>query len=217
VHSRDAFGNWGPCAATTMNVLNILPAADTIFTQNFESGSLTGWSKAGGSAVADPAAALKGSTVGLRVNAGFVVDSHPRRESGYRARFWYDPNGTLRGGHTIFEGRTGSNAQVFRVEARRNATGTYSVRALVRRAGGMTSTGWFTISDGPHAIEIAWKAGTRANFSLSIDGKVKRSLRRLDTHRYRLESVRLGTTASSGARAEYFDEFVSTKGSRIGP
>ena len=222
VHSHDAAGNWGPCASATMTVTVALPAADTIFIQNFETG-LSGWSKTAGSAVAEPGAALKGSTIGLRVDpatgGGFVLDNKPRREKAYHARFWYDPNGSLRGAHTIFEGRTGTGTQVFRIEARRLNTGSgaWSIRALVRRAGGLRSTGWYTISDGPHAIELAWKSGARASFSLSIDGKVKRSLGRLDTHRYRLESVRLGTSASGATGAEYFDEFVSTKGSRIGP
>ncbi len=222
VHSRDSAGNWGACADTTIDVQNILPAADTIFVQNFESG-VAGWSAVGGSALADPAAALKGSTIGLRVDpaagAGFVVDKSPRREASYRARFWYDPNGSIRGAHTIFDGRTGSGTQLFRIEARRTSAGggAWAIRALVRRPGGLTSTGWYAISDGPHAIEIAWKSGKRATFSLSIDGKVKRTLRRLDTHRFRLENVRLGTSASGSGQAEYFDEFVSTKGSRIGP
>ena len=168
-------------------------------------------------------AALKGSTIGLRVDpaagGGFVIDNKPRNEKAYRARFWYDPNSSLRGAHTIFEvghrkGRAGLPD--------RGSSAQHRQRRLVDpspgpTAGGLSSTGWYTISDGPHAIELAWKAGARASFSLSIDGKVKRSLGRLDTHRYRLESVRLGTSASGPTGTEYFDEFVSTKGSRIGP
>jgi FtsP/CotA-like multicopper oxidase with cupredoxin domain len=225
VHSRDSAGNWGPCAETTMDVQNApIQAVDTISVQTFDSGTLSGWSKAGRAATTDPRAALKGSKIGLRVDpragTGFVVDSSPLKETGYRARFWYDPNASRRGIHTIFEGRTAKGTQVFRIEARRTSlSGTWSIRALVRRPGGMSSTGWYRILDRPHAIELAWKSGTRTTFSLSIDGRVKRSLGRLDTHRYRLESVRLGASANStrGTRPEYFDEFISTRGSRIGP
>src|SRR5690348_15015569 len=111
--------------------------SDLIFSDGFESGSLSAWSAAvtdGGDLNASSAAALVGSQ-GLRAVINntasiYVTDDRPNAEARYRARFYFDPNSiSMSSGnaHYIFYGYTGTSTDVLRVEFRRSA-GTYQVR-----------------------------------------------------------------------------------------
>jgi hypothetical protein len=76
-----------------------------------------------------------------------------------------------------------------------------------------------TLAAGRHAIEVGWRAATSATVRLWIDGVARASKTGLDTHRYRLDAVRLGPSAgltSSMTGKIQFDRFVSSRGSTIG-
>ncbi|KPV49240.1 hypothetical protein SE17_33760, partial [Kouleothrix aurantiaca] len=101
----------------------------------------------------------------------------------------------------------------------RLSSGAYQVRAVVQRSGGTTSTSWYTITNAAHPVEIAWQSASSAAFSLYVDGALKQTLSSLNTSAYTLDSVRLGPSSisSKSSGTEYFDAFVSTRTTLIGP
>jgi|WetSurMetagenome_2_1015567.scaffolds.fasta_scaffold436944_2 hypothetical protein len=158
----------------------------------------------------------------------YVSDASPVAESVYHARFYFSPNGiTMSNGksHDIFAGYTSSGAAVFRLQFRRSS-GVYQVRGAVRsNSGTEQTTSWYTISDAGHAIEIAWQAAlttssSDGSLSLWIDGTLKQTRRNVANGTYRLDEARLGVVSAvtSGiSGTEYFDAFVSTRNTYIGP
>jgi hypothetical protein len=159
----------------------------------------------------------------------YVVDEHPSAETSYDARFWYDPNGWNPNGasgggrHRILVGRNAAGDALFAVEVRRVKSGKttrYEVRLVVVRAGGTSATKWYALgAAGGHAIEIAWQSASPASASLAIDGQTKQTLGLLNTSGRSLERVELGVqgapTGMTGAA--FFDEFVSTRSTPVGP
>jgi hypothetical protein len=225
LRSRDAAGNWGATASATFTV------SDSIFADGFESGNFSAWSSTSGGAnlSVTPGAALVG-TRGMQstVNGStptWAQDDHPVNESAYRARFRFDPNGTgtATSQHDIFVARTTTGVAAVRVQYRRTTAAPilYQVRAIARRSNGTeAATSWFTITDAPHSIEVAWRAATNSSFSLFVDGALKQQLSNLDTNAFRIDSARLGpsTGLSAGmSGVEFFDAFVSTRTTPIGP
>jgi hypothetical protein len=112
-----------------------------------------------------------------------------------------------------------------RVEFRLSG-GAYQLRGLILGdATTDTSTGWFTISDAPHPVEIDWRAsgGPGANnggLTLWIDGTQKANVTGIDNDTRRVDTVRLGPAADidTGTRGtEYFDAFESRRQTYIGP
>jgi hypothetical protein len=160
------------------------------------------------------AALISGST------SGYVVSGDPNNETSYHARFYFHPNNVTIGTtpQNIFEGRNSANQNIFRIQLRRSS-GQYQIRSIVSRSGGTTATNWYTITNAYHAIEIAWQSAASASFNLYIDGVLRQTLTGLNTSAYLLDSVRLGpSTGLSGVSGtEYFDDFVSTRASYIGP
>lgn len=226
LRARDVAGNW---SAVTTVVLVVQPP-DLVFADGFESGVFTPWSSTSGAGTRmtiTAAAALAGSTRGMQAvitgnTPSYVVDNTPTNEASYHARFYFNPNGTTTGTsqHEIFVGRNSGGTTIFRVQYRRTSAGVYQIRARVLRSGGTTSTSWYTITNASHAIEIAWQSGSSAPFSLYIDGVLKQTLSGLNTNSYKLDSVRLGPSNglnSSMSGTEYYDEFVSTRNTYIGP
>jgi FtsP/CotA-like multicopper oxidase with cupredoxin domain len=229
VRARDAAGNWG--SPTSASVL----VGDVIFADGFETGSLGAWSRSvggPGNPVVTRGAALRGTTWGMAVALGadaYVVDEHPSAETSYDARFWYDPNGWNPNGasgggrHRILVGRNAAGDALFAVEVRRVKSGKttrYEVRLVVVRAGGTSATKWYALgAAGGHAIEIAWQSASPASASLAIDGQTKQTLGLLNTSGRSLERVELGVqgapTGMTGAA--FFDEFVSTRSTPVGP
>ncbi len=212
--------------------------ADLIFADSFESGSVSAWTSSvtdGGDLSVNAAAAMKGSR-GMQAviddnTALYVRDTRPADEPRYRARFYFDPNSIVMTSgdlHDIFTGRVGT-VDVFRVNFRRYTT-SYQVRVQIRTdAATYTSGSWYTISDGPHAIEIEWKAATAAGanngaISLWIDGVAKQTKGSIDNDTLRVDEARLGPLAGidTGTRGIlYFDAFESRRtgyiGQSIGP
>ena len=218
-HARDAAGHWGACEAARVDIVAPAVPADAVSVLDFETGSVSGIA---GDATIAAIAGLDGTARGLLAPLGgrptYVSDGAPNKLTKYRARFWFDPNGSSGGIHTIFQGRSTHNARLFAIQVRRAGTG-YLIRLVVDRAGGVSVTRWVRITDSAHAVELAWKAGSAGQVTLIVDGTVAGSLRNLHLRGQRLDSVRLGPSAGvAGARgSEYFDEFVSTRGSTVGP
>ncbi len=224
-----------PTAGPTSTPTNTPGTSDFIFSDGFESGSLSAWTSNasdGGDLSVSTAAALAG-TSGLQAvfddtNAMYVTDDTPNAEPRYRARFYFDPNSvTMSSGaaHFLFRGFAGASTQVVRVEFR-FSSGTYQIRAaLTNDSSTWTNTGWFTISDAPHFIEFDWRAATgpglnNGGLTLWIDDIQQANLTGVDNDTRRMDQVRLGAVAGmdSGTSGTYFfDAFESRRESYIGP
>ena len=147
----------------------------------------------------------------------------------YHARFSFSPNGiTLPSGSTtdIFIGQNSAGTTLLREQIQRGSASMYRVRVQVRlNSGSFTSSGWVTINNAAHAIEIAWKAASTANgsngsASLWLDGGSQQTLSALTNGNGRIAQVRLGMPsglAAGSSGSAYFDAFISTRTSYIGP
>jgi hypothetical protein len=208
----------------------VLP--DTIFADSFQSGNTSAWSSVTGANVGVSAAAsLNGAPAfGMQVaingnTPGYVTDLTPVSDATYRARFYFNPNGTLSGNTQmdIFAARNAAGTNVVRVQYRRTnaAGGTYQVRLAVARAGGTTTTNWFTIANNTaHAIELDWQSAASATIRFYVDGALRQTLTGLNTSAFRVDSALLGPSAglvgaSSGTM--YLDHFESRRNTYIGP
>ncbi|MEK7324212.1 MAG: hypothetical protein AAB217_03015 [Chloroflexota bacterium] len=209
---------------------------DLIFADNFESGGLSAWTSNindGGDLSVTASAALVNAK-GLQAviddnNVVYVTDDTPNAEPRYRMRFYFDPNGiSIASGNAdyIFYGYSGASTGVTRIEFRRSNAGAYQIRASLRNDGNTwTFTGWFTISDAPHSVEIDWRAATAAGannggLTLWIDGAQQADLTGVDNDTRRIDRARLGAVSGidSGTRgAYYFDAFESRRATYIGP
>jgi hypothetical protein len=216
-------------------IVTVNPTPDLIFADGFESGNLSAWSSSttdGGNLSVSTAAALVGGQ-GLQAlindnNALYVVDDRPAAEARYRARFYFDPNTiTMAGGntHIIFSGRNAAGTTVLRIEFRRSG-GAYQLRGLILNdATNLTNTGWFTISDAPHPVEIDWRASgapgaNNGGLTFWIDGAQKANVTGIDNDTRRVDNVRFGPWSGidGGTRGtEYFDAFESRRQTYIGP
>ena len=165
---------------------------------------------------------LKGMQAVISGNTpGYVEDGTPANESSYHARFYFNPNSTATGGTStnILTGLNTSGTIIFRVQYRKNGSN-YQIRAGALNNGSTTYTNWYTVSNAAHPIEIAWQSNTGASFSLYLDGALKQTLTGLNTGSYLLDRIRMGPSgglSSSTSGTEYFDAFVSTRVSYIGP
>jgi subtilisin family serine protease len=215
--------------------LTSTPSADLIFADGFESGNLSAWSSNasdGDDLSVSPSAALTGA-YGMQAViddnlAIYVSDEMPNAESRYRARFYLDPNSipmASGNAHYILYGYSGASTVILRVEFRFN-NGSYQLRAGLRSDGNKWKTsGWFTISDAPHFIEMDWRAATSAGannggLTLWIDGVQRANLAGVDNDMRRIDRVWLGAVAAidSGTRGTYFfDAFESHRQTYIGP
>jgi FtsP/CotA-like multicopper oxidase with cupredoxin domain len=225
VHAQDSSGNWGDASLWSV-VLDIKPNA--IFADGFESGNVSAWAASAGVPLVSGAAARTGM-YGMEVTLagtsllGYVIDDSPTAEPGYHARFYFNPNSTETGNNgrpDIFVGfDAGANA-LFRVQYNRTNKGVYRVRAIVTHAGGTSTTGWADINNDWTAIEIAWQSANPATFRLYTDGFLRQMVNGVDTSGFELESVWLGPSgnlANQVSGTMYFDDFVSTRNTYIGP
>ncbi len=227
VHGQDSSGNWGAVSSATFTILPQL-----IFSDGFEAGDFSAWSASTG-IVSVSAAAARTGLFGMQASLagaafGYVTDDTPMLEPSYKARFYFNPNGALpvnnnTNGVTIFAGLDGVNATAFQAQFRRQnqGGGTYQVRLSVARAGGVSNSAWYTISNAWHSIEISWASNTAATVNLYVDGVLRQSLAGLNTNAYKIASVRLGPSAgalgNSASGVMYFDDFVSRRTQYIGP
>ena len=214
-------------------------ACDLIFQDGFEFNTVAPWTSAqvdGGDLGISTAAAMSGTRYGLQAVVDdtaslYVADESPADDNRYRARFYFDPNGfdpgelALHFRTRIFIGfEEGPTRRLFAVELRREA----GVFALMGRArlddNSQADTGFFTITDAPHRVEIDWRraSGPTANdgrFEMWIDGTSVSVLSGLDNSASAVDFARLGAlSVKTGASGTLFwDEFESRETSLIGP
>jgi hypothetical protein len=221
-----------PTPTSTATPTQALP--DLIFADSFESGSFSAWkstSTNGGNLSVSPAAAMLGS-FGMQAVIGntaamYAQDKTPNAEPRYRARFYFNPNGiTMAAGdmHTIFYGFSGTTS-VLRVDFLYDGA-VYQVRArALDNASTWSATPWFTISNGPHAIEFDWQAATAAganngSLTLWLDGVQQSSVGGINNDTRRIDTIELGPVTGIDAGTsgtEFFDAFESRRQTYIGP
>ena len=160
-------------------------------------------------------------------NAIYMTDNTPNAESRYRARFYFDPNSIVmadRDSHYLLYGYTGSTP-VLRVELR-SSKGNYQLRAAARNdSNGWANSGWTSIGDASHFIELDWRAASIAGandgtLAFWIDGIQVASLSGIDNDTRRIDTIQIGAVAEidAGTRGTYyFDAFESRRASYIGP
>lgn len=239
VRAKDAATNWSAPASVT---LNVTAPAGVIFSDGFESGTFAAWNNGnttGGPVITATAKMVGNLGMQVAVNGTtlrYVIDNSPNNETTYRARFYFNPNGTSTGTNNaipqdIFVGRNTGGTTIFRVQYQRIGTNpnfTYQVRVGTLVGGGTgngsyTYTNWQTISNAAHSIEIAWQSAASSTLSLYVDSTTaSQTLTGLNTNftAYRIRSVRLGAVGGGTGMTgtEYFDAFASTRGTTvIGP
>ncbi len=226
--------------ATPTNVPTMTPtpnptqSGDFIFSDGFEAGNLNAWSAAAtgsGRLTVTSSAALAGA-YGLQAQINnttplYTVDQSPAAEASYHARFYFSPHGVTIGSRKVHDLLTGLDAQgktIFRLQIQ-SVSGNYQVRAQILTSGNKQAfTNWYSFNNSSHSFEVSWQAaststGTNGTVNLWLDGALKQTLTGLANGSYRLEETRLGPqNVSSGiSGTEFFDAFVSTRTSIIGP
>ena len=245
VRAKDAAGNWG--AVTTVSYDKLFASTFSNVAGTGTLGTLAGsgqnqWSSRNpttGSSLSSTTGGLSGTdccklSVSLSGTATrYVQDNTPGAESNYRARFYLNPNSALpvssTAWTTIFVGQNSSGTSVFSVQIQHNTAATYLLRLQALSGTGTGTTLTSASTSIPNAavtrIEVAWAASPGsvrlwvnggasepASPTLSITG-INNSTRRIDT-------VRLGPSAgvpSGSAGTLFFDQFVSTHNTYVGP
>jgi Zn-dependent metalloprotease len=214
-------------------------ASTEIFSDGFESGDTSAWSNTntgGGDLTVCPAGAMNGTSFGLCIafttdKRKQVVDATPADETHYRARFYFDPNGLSLGNNQkirLAQARTGVNLVRPVIVLVRVFNGEYQIRARGQDdlMAGYYDTGWYTISDGPHVIEVDWQAasGPGANdgtLALYLDDVLRETLSAMDTDAEVVTTITLGFTSKTEgvtvSGSMYLDEFASDSDAYIGP
>ncbi|HSS54291.1 MAG TPA: S8 family serine peptidase [Gaiellales bacterium] len=217
VRARDSAGNWGAVQTVTVTV-----DSPGLFTDSFASGDLSAWSgrRGAGMLAVTPWAALDGDGYGLRAKVTGsavtgVVDQSPAAESGYHARFSFDPSGTSTGGRAwvVFAGWDGGG-RVFLLRYRTVVHRVF-LRASAIGISGWESTRWTRVSDDVHVLDLTWQAGSPGSVTLAVDGTPAGSVGDLGNGERRLERVMLGPSGGlqPGARGVLlFDAFESDRG-----
>ena len=211
---------------------------DLIFRDGAETGDLSRWSSAstdGGDLSVQPGAALADTALGLHALVDdpvplFVRDDRPNAEDHYRARFYFDTNGFDPGettGHRrvrLFIAFNAANQRLATIVLRRLG-GAYALMGRVRRDDATRAdTGFHTIGDGAHMVELRWQragSGPDGLFTLRIDDVEVSALTGLDNGGSAIEYARLGVMSIKSAAASgtmYFDQFeVAPLSAQIGP
>lgn len=184
------------------------PSAGDLFCDGFESGDTSAWTDdllVSGSSINLPAA-MEGS-YGLEIaNPGdlsYVEYSGMGNQSHLRCGFRFDPNSFTIGDGNVFEIGFFDQSGV----EIRKSSGDIQVRAW-----GIDYSSWYTITDGPHTIEVDWKAestpgGGDGYTKLYIDGILKENM--VDANYGLLASfVDLGyTNGTAFTGSIYLDDF----------
>lgn len=230
-----AVSDSGGVAGSASITVTIASGSDVIFADGFEGGTFAAWSSAlvdAGDLAVSPSAALVGTGGVLATiddnNAIYLTDTTPLAEPRYRVRFYLDPNGIVMANadrFTLLQGRNGSTS-VLTVEMRFASQGGYQIRGLVvADTGSVPSTGWQTITDTSHVVELDWRAASApgandGTLTLWIDGVQGGSATGVDNDTLRVETARFGAVSGIdiGTRGTfYLDAFESRRQTPIGP
>ena len=224
VRGRDEAGNWG---TASVGAVSITPS-DGIFADGFETGTADRWSaKTGANRMTVSSAAATAGRWGLAITVqsatkAYITDTSPIAATAYSARFTLDARGLSTAGAAVdvFTALDKKNATIVQIQYQGTSSGAGQIRAGTRRAGGTTYTSWLSLPAGAHVLEVGWSAGSSTTLTLKVDGAAAASASGLDTRAYALETVRLGPSAGltkSMTGGLWFDRFVSSRGSSIGP
>jgi hypothetical protein len=216
-----------------------VPAADVVFKDGFETGTLTAWSSTGSGIsglVVTEDAAMAGTDQGVAgvvkdTTSLYVQDDTPADGPRYRARFYVDPTGFDPGvalNHfrsRIFVAWADASGRRVAAVVLRKRFGQFALLARTRDdAKREWETNAFAISAGPHAVELdlaaaSGPAAADGTFTLWIDGVEKQSLRGLQNASAVVGYVRMGALSlkAGAAGTIRFDEFESRRTSYIGP
>jgi hypothetical protein len=208
--------------------------ADMIFADAFETGDFGNWTYAstnGGNLAVSATAALDGAfglsaAISNRTDV-YVADTSPLAESSYHARFLYDPNGLSSPGtrrHRVFQALDIGGTSVVFLEVR-SSSGGYEMRPGALHNGTRTKYGsWVAVADAAHSVEVAWTGSSNASardgsVTLWIDGATSSTIDRLTTGSSTVDEARVGpqAIARSVTGTEYYDGFVSTVSTYVGP
>lgn len=203
---------------------------ETIFTDDFESGSFGYWTANTGVSVTTNSSLAPVGTKGMSVTlsgattAKYVTNDVPTAETRYRARFYFDPNMTTMANgadHVMLYGFTGTSTQVLELDLGYTTAGGYRLRARLR--GNSTTwndSPWVNISDAPHMIEVDWQSGTSGSLAWWIDEVVQPAPATIDNSARRIDRVQLGAVAAvdqTTVGTLFFDAFESRRSTYIGP
>jgi hypothetical protein len=205
-------------------------AADSIFSDGFESGDISSWNyTTAATALSVSAGAALDETYGLAITPGtgtppneYVADQTPASETGYRARFLIDVNTihyTPGESLTVLQGVDSGGSVVFAL--RLVGTGTAGqVELQGRTYDDLSATHEsqpFALAAGPIPLGIEWHAASSSTsndgqFLIFMNDAVAESLSDLDNDSRSVSEVRLGIipiTVSSAAGSYYVDQFES--------
>jgi hypothetical protein len=197
-----------------------------IYSDDFESGDLSGWSSSrtgGGDLHVSAAAAIFGNYgMEVLINGNgpiFVERDHIAPESRYRVHFYLDPNSIgMDDGDSlaVFRGySSNSTPLVIYLSA---TSGGYQLQLVVIDDGGnLLWSDLVQLGDGPQQIDLDWAAGTApgandGSVTFEVNGEPALLLVSLDNDGHRLDEVRLGAVGGidGGTRGSfYIDHFES--------
>jgi len=215
-----------------------------IFADGFESGDLSAWSSAWGTAAAANFNALacklcvvsKGALVdsySLKVRIPdnkphYVQDDNPLSETEYHARFKFKRGRILKmtGGSKfkLLEAKNGTTTSFF-IQVRKKGT-KFQIRAVAKLDNGLNAaTPWTILPKAATWIEVEWIASSGANdgmILLYINDILKGEQIDLDNDTFAVDLVRLGVAAKFRAKftitgAFKLDAFDSDMAAHIGP
>lgn len=205
-----------------------------LFADDFASGDFSAWTSYSNDAdlMVNTSAALSG-TYGLAVVVDdyrpvVVQDDTPNGATAYQVRFYLDPNGlSLNGGnHTLFRATMGLNQSVLLLDlGHQPGASAYQLTLTTK----LENTSWldspaFTLTDGPHALEIGWGAASATGAAdgwvqLWLDGVLVYEHTQLANAGLQIDTVRLGAVYAPlpGASGMYcLDAFASAISGYIG-
>jgi RHS repeat-associated protein len=217
---------------------------ELLFADGFESGDFSAWDGYTDDpylSVTTVAALIGEYGLSVRVDTGYddeprtavVRDETPDEETAYQARFYLDPGGLdLNGGnHTLLRGELGAGVGVLALDlGSQPEMDDYQLFVSARLVddeglpGDWLSSPAFTITDGPHVVEIGWGAASDEGVDggwlrLWLDGELVYEHVEVSNYGLALERVVLGSVHAPlpGASGVYcLDEFASARGGYIG-
>ena len=207
------------------------PTSLYLFANSFENGT-AGWAGTVGNVLVVPQAAIgpDAGKAGMAVNFGaapedltgnppapaYVYDTSPKNETQYDASFEFAPNGSDSGSDPvdIFTGLDGATpAFGVQYQLNQDVEEGYQIRGWVMQSGVKVYTAWANVSNAAHYIEVAWKSGVQAGFSLYVDLHLVGTVTG-DTSSQTLTKVLLGPARGMSGTTSgtiYLDDFFSSK------